>query len=80
MIGVECMFSWYWLADFCEGHHIDFVLGHVFYMRAIPGGKAKNDKIDSLKITTLLRGGMFPFADVYSSEREVTTRPASTTL
>jgi hypothetical protein len=27
-------------------------------MKAIHGGKAKNDRIDSLKIATLLRGGM----------------------
>jgi transposase len=49
VIGVECMFSWYWIADFCEDNGIDFVLGHALYMKAIHGGKAKNDKIDSLK-------------------------------
>jgi transposase len=65
VIGVECMFSWYWIADFCEDNGIDFVLGHALYMKAIHGGKAKNDKIDSLKIATLLRGGMFPMAYVY---------------
>ena len=37
-------------------------------MRAIHGGKAKNDKIDSHKIATLMRGGMFPEAYVYPSE------------
>ena len=65
VIGVECMFSWYWVADFCEDNKIAFVLGHALYMKAIHGGKAKNDKIDSLKIATLLRGGMFPEAYVY---------------
>jgi len=65
VIGVECMFSWYWIADFCEDNGIDFVLGHALYMKAIHGGKAKNDRIDSLKIATLLRGGMFPMAYVY---------------
>jgi transposase len=65
VIGVECMFSWYWIADCCEDNGIDFVLGHALYMKAIHGGKAKNDKIDSLKIATLLRGGMFPMAYVY---------------
>ena len=34
-------------------------------MKAIHGGKAKNDKIDSRKISVLLRGGMFPVAYVY---------------
>ena len=50
IIGVECMFSWYWVADFCEDHGIEFVLGHALYMKAIHGGKAKNDRIDSEKI------------------------------
>ena len=65
IIGVECMFSWYWIADFCEDHGIEFVLGHALYMKAIHGGKAKNDKIDSEKIARLLKGGMFPYAYVY---------------
>jgi len=34
-------------------------------MKAIHGGKAKNDKIDAHKIAALLRGGMFPQASVY---------------
>jgi transposase len=34
-------------------------------MKAIHGGKAKNDKIDSHKIAVLLRGGMLPQAYVY---------------
>ena len=65
IIGVECMFSWYWVADLCADHDIDFVLGHALYMKAIHGGKAKNDKIDSEKIARLLKGGMFPMAYVY---------------
>jgi transposase len=68
VLGVECMFSWYWVADFCEAYHIEFVLGHALYMKAIHGGKAKNDKIDSHKIAVLLRGGLFPEAYVYPAE------------
>lgn len=34
-------------------------------MKAIHGGKAKNDKIDSFKIACLLRGGNFPLAYTY---------------
>jgi hypothetical protein len=34
-------------------------------MKAIHGGKAKNDKIDAHKIAVLLRGGMIPQAYVY---------------
>ena len=64
VIGVEYMFSWYWVADFCEDNGIDFILGHALYMKAIHGGKAKNDRSDSLKLATLLRGGMFPVAYV----------------
>jgi transposase len=65
VIGVECMFTWYWLADLCAQHKIPFVLGHALYMKAIHGGKAKNDKIDSEKIAMLLRGGMLPQAYAY---------------
>jgi transposase len=65
VIGVECMFSWYWVADLCQEQGIEFILGHALYMKAIHGGKAKNDKIDSHKIAVLMRGGMFPEAYVY---------------
>jgi transposase len=51
---------------------IPFVLGHALYMKAIHGGKAKNDKIDSHKIAVLLRGGMLPQAYIYPAERRVT--------
>ena len=27
VVGVECMFAWYWLADLCAEQGIDFVLG-----------------------------------------------------
>ena len=47
VIGVECMFAWYSVSDFCSQHMIPFVLGHALYMKAIHGGKTKNDKIDS---------------------------------
>ena len=46
VVGVECMFSWYWLADLCAKEGIEFILGHAPYMRCIHGGKAKNDKKD----------------------------------
>jgi hypothetical protein len=48
VVGVECMHCWYWVAGFCETQGITFILGHALYMRAIHGGKAKNDRIDSL--------------------------------
>lgn len=40
VIGVECMFTWYWVADLCEKEKIKFILGHALYMKAIHGGKA----------------------------------------
>jgi hypothetical protein len=40
----ECLFAWYWLADLCAAEQIPFVLGHALYMKAIHGGKTKNDK------------------------------------
>ena len=52
VVAVECIFTWYWLADLCESQGIEFVLGHALYMKAIHGGKAKNDWIDSEKIAT----------------------------
>ena len=72
IIGVECMHCWYWVADFCEERGIHFILGHALYMRAIHGGKAKNDRIDSLKIAQLMRGGNFPLAYVYPREMRPT--------
>ena len=72
VIGCECMFSWYWLADLCVEEEIAFVLGHALYMKAIHGGKAKNDKIDSYKIASLLRGGNFPIAYTYPKKMRAT--------
>jgi len=46
-VAVECIFTWYWIADLCNRINIPFVLGHALYMKAIHGGKTKNDKIDS---------------------------------
>jgi transposase len=65
VVAVECLFMWYWIADLCTQEHIPFVLGHALYMKAIHGGKAKNDKIDAHKIAALLKGGMIPMAYVY---------------
>jgi transposase len=53
------------VADLCAAEGIPFVLGHALYMKAIHGGKTKNDRIDSKKIAKLLRAGMIPMAYVY---------------
>ena len=64
VVAVECMFTWYWLADLCADEGLPFVLGQALYMQAIHGGKAKNDTIDSQKIAARLRGGMLPQSSV----------------
>jgi transposase len=72
VVAVECIFTWYWLADLCAQEGIPFVLGHALYMKAIHGGKAKNDKSDAHKIAVLLRGGMLPQASVYPAGMRAT--------
>ena len=34
VVAVECMFTWYWIADLCCRENIPFVLGHALYMKA----------------------------------------------
>ena len=72
VVAVECLFTWYWLADLCAAPGLPFVLGHALSMKAIHGGKAKNDKIDSQKIAMLLRGGLLPQAYVCPAEMRAT--------
>lgn len=71
-VGAECMFTWYWLADLCLEEKITFLLGHALYMKAIHGGKKKDDKLDSEKIARLMRGGTFPLSYVYPREMRAT--------
>ncbi|WP_250657799.1 IS110 family transposase [Alkalimarinus coralli] len=68
VVGVECIFSWYWIADVCHQQGIKFILGHALYMKCIHGGKTKNDKIDSEKIARIMLGKNFPMAYVYPPE------------
>lgn len=72
VVAVECMFTWYWLADLCADEGMPFVLGHTLSMQAIHGGKATNDRIDAHKIAALLRGGMLPQASVYPAAMRAT--------
>jgi transposase len=72
VVAVECIFTWYWVGDLCARERIAFVLGHALYMKAIHGGKAKNDKVDAHKIAALLRGGTLPQAYVYPPEMRAT--------
>jgi len=65
----ECMFGWYWLADACQAAGLTFVLAHALYLKAIHGGKNKNDRIDSEKIAHLLRSNLIPPSYVYPADK-----------
>jgi transposase len=65
----ECMFGWYWLADACHGANLTFVLAHALYLKAIHGGKNKNDRIDSEKLAHLLRSNLIPPSYVYPADK-----------
>jgi len=65
----ECMFGWYWLADACQAAGLTFVLAHALYLKAIHGGKNKNDRIDSEKIAHLLRSNLIPPSYVYPAAK-----------
>ena len=64
------MFAWYWLADLCEREGIPFVLGHALAMKAIHGGKAKNDRLDAHKIAGLLRAASSRWPTSTQGKRE----------
>ena len=36
VVAVECIFTWYWLADLCVQQDIPFVLGHALYNESHP--------------------------------------------
>jgi transposase len=72
VVGCECLFAWYWLADLCAAEGIPFVLGHALYLKAIHGGKTKTDTIDAQKLARLLRGGTFAEAYVYPKAMRAT--------
>jgi hypothetical protein len=69
---VACLFPWYGLADLCARDASPFVLGHALSMKAIHGGKAKNEKSDAQKIAVLLRGGLLPQAYVSPADLRAT--------
>src|SRR5882724_8027877 len=77
VIAVECIFTWYGLADLCAREGLPFVLGHALSMKAIHGGKAKHDNIDAQNIAILLRGGMLPSSLCLSRCAACHTRPAA---
>jgi transposase len=72
VVGVEGRFTWSWRAALCADEGMPFGLGHALYMRAMHGGTAKHDRIDSHKSAALRRGGLMPQADVYPRRRRAT--------
>jgi hypothetical protein len=47
VVCVAWIFTWSWLAALCTRAGLPCVLGHALYMKAIHGGKAKNETIDA---------------------------------
>lgn len=72
VVGCESTFNWYWLSDLCQDANIPFILGHALYLKAIHGGKVKNDKLDSEKLALLLRGGNFATGYAYPKQWRAT--------
>jgi hypothetical protein len=60
VVCVECIFTWYWLADLCAREGIPFVLGHALYMQAIHGGKAKTTRSMLRKLPCCYAAGCCP--------------------
>jgi transposase len=67
-VAVECLFTWYGLADLCAPEGMAVVLGPALSMTAIHGGTAQPDPIDSHTSAALRRGGMRPQASGYPAE------------
>jgi transposase len=69
LVACECVHPWYGLADTCRDHHLAFVLGHAWAMKAVHGSKTKCDRQDAEASARLLKGGHFPPAYAYPKER-----------
>ena len=75
LVACACMHGWYWLADTCREHHIPFVLGHAWAMKAVHGCKTKCDRKDAEAIARLLKGGNFPPASTSAPSWPSCNRP-----
>lgn len=71
-VGVEAIHCYYWLFDGCQQAGIPFYLGHPLYLKAIHGGKKKNDRLDSQTIANLMRCNHFPLAYPYPKQMRAT--------
>jgi hypothetical protein len=68
--------SFLWVVSMPSCIFILFVLGHALYLKAIHGGKTKNDKIDSFKIAALLKGGNLPVASPFTGSGVLPRHPS----
>ena len=72
VVAVECIFTWYWLADLWADEGLPVVLGPARSMQAMHGGKATHDPLESHTMAAWLRGGMLPQASVYPAAMRAT--------
>ncbi len=68
VVAGECIFTGYGLSALCAQAGSACVRGHALYRKALHGGKAKNEKLESPKIAVLLGGGRLPLAYVSPPE------------
>jgi len=59
---VESTSNWYWIRDLLETNHIELILAHAKYLKAISYAKVKTDKVDSQTLAQLLRLNLIPVA------------------
>src|SRR5262249_56847608 len=57
-VGVECIFTLYWLPRLCAKQNISFVFGDALYIKTIHRGKAQKHKIYAHKIAVRFPGGV----------------------
>jgi hypothetical protein len=61
VVGVECIFTWYWLADLCAREGVAFVLGHALYMkRRFMGAKPRTIKLMPIRLRSYCVAGCSP--------------------
>jgi hypothetical protein len=58
VVAVECLLTWYGLADLCVQEGLGCVLGDAQSMPAIHGGQAQHDRLDAQTIAVWRRGGL----------------------
>src|SRR2546427_5475131 len=60
VVAVECIFTWYWLADLGAKEGIAFVLGHALYMKAIQAAKPRTTRLMRTRLPSGCAGACYP--------------------